>query len=314
MASHRNIALGSAAVLAVAALTLAGSSLGYAASPTHTTTAAHPQVSGGPNPYAPHVATHVVGAQYGTHLSIDNPSSLHAFKVLHQQLLGHQSRQPDTIHEYVGTSFDSSDMGSQATQSVSTKIKPRDPGTTLYTPTMYPSGGSSAGSCIEISTAYFHTSQVVAAWDWCQAITFVAEAKIDASFMKTYTSHQNYTVQIVQTDSSNNTWTAYLYNYKTAKWDTFYSQSGTSQVGLSDGWDLYELYSNINPKGHSYACRDLRNKRVEAKKILVDVGGTFVRANPSNAGHEYDVPLSAFQCPSLTYNMIKDYSHWKAIG
>ena len=47
-----------------------------------------------------------------------------------------------TIHEYVGTSFKPNTVGSQATQSVSTKIKPANGGTTLYTPTMYPSGGS----------------------------------------------------------------------------------------------------------------------------------------------------------------------------
>ena len=50
---------------------------------------------------------------------------------------------PATIHEYVGTSFDNlADFkGSQATQSVSTRIQPADGGTTLYMPTMYPNGG-----------------------------------------------------------------------------------------------------------------------------------------------------------------------------
>src|SRR5205823_11788695 len=107
------------------------------------------------------------------------------------------------------------------------------------TPTMYPSGGS----CIEVSTAYFHTSQVVAAWDWCVLIRFVASVPIDASFLATYAVGHNYAVQIVQTDPSTNEWTAYLFNYVTGQWDTLFAQSGTSQVGLAEGWDLYELYS-----------------------------------------------------------------------
>jgi hypothetical protein len=317
MSTHRKLALGAGAVLAATALALAGSVASFA------TTAPRPAATGaaagvGPNPDAPHVGT-VSGVQTGPNISIRNPESVRAFRQLHQQMLsrakGTQPGQASTIHEYLGTSFDNegNSMGSQATQSVSTKIKPADSGTTLYTPTMYPSGGSQ-GSCIEISTAYFQSSQVVAAWDWCQAITFVAQVNINKAFMKTYTQNQNYSVQIKQTKASNNTWTAYLYNYQKKDWEKFYAQNGTGQTGLSDGWDLYELYSDIAPSGQSYACADLKGKRVEAQKIMVDLGGTWSLANTTNAGNEYDVPVSAFDCKSLTYAMVTQYSHWKAKG
>lgn len=314
MLTHRTLAVGVGVAIAAASLTVGGTAASYASpsSPNQARTAT--SASAVPLANAPHVSTRVAGAAYGTHLPIDNAQSVKAFRELHEQMLGQVSgtakAQPQTIHEYLGTSFDVSTVGAQATQSVSRKIKPADPGTTLYTPTMYPSGNS----CIEVSTAYFHTSQVVAAWDWCQAIRFVVQVNINKSFMKTYTNHQNYSEQIVQTNKAKNTWTAYLYNYKTDAWETFYSQSGQGQTGLSQGWDLYELYSNIQGDGQSYACTDLEGRRIQAKHIKVGVNGTLVNADPTNAGHAYDVPLSQFQCPSLTYTMVTPYSHWKAIG
>jgi hypothetical protein len=48
--------------------------------------------------------------------------------------------------------------------------------------------------------------------------------------------------------------------------------------------------------------------------IKVGVGGSLVTADPTNAGDDYDVPLSEFHCDSLTYQMIKPFSHWKANG
>ncbi len=47
---------------------------------------------------------------------------------------------------------------------------------------------------------------------------------------------------------------------------------------------------------------------------MVGVNGTLVLANPTNAGHHYDVPLGDFQCKSLSYQMITKYNHWKAVG
>jgi len=257
----------------------------------------------------------VAGVRTGPNLSINTPHNIRAFLELHGAMLGARwtpPSVPNTIHEYVGTSFDNiaNSTGAQALQSVSTKIKPADRGTTLYMPTMYPSGGS----CIEVSTAYFHTSQVVAAWDWCVDIRFDAEVTIDSAFLATYAEQHNYAVQIVQTDPSTNQWTAYLFNYVTGQWDTLFVRAGTSQVGLAEGWDLYELYSNLKPNGQSYACIDLRNHRIQSQNIQVRIGATWQLADPTVAGDDYDVPLDQFHCKSLRYRMITQYSNWKAVG
>lgn len=316
MPSQRRFLIGSGALVAAAALVLSGTSVGLASTP-----AAAPHASpalGAPSPNAPHHGV-VQGLQTGPSISINNPASVHAFKVLHRQLLtgsAGPAAQPETIHTNTGTSFDSSTsfQGSQANQSVSTKIKPGNPGTTLYTPTMYPSGGTQ-GSCIEMSTAYFYTSQVVAAWDWCDAITFVAQVKINRAFMKTYTKHGYYSVQDVQTDPSTNTWTSYLYNYTTGDWEQFYQQHGTSQIsGSTDGWDVYELYSELRPNGQSYACKDLRGKKIQANKIMVDNGGDWALADPTNSGHDYDQPLSSFHCKDIKYKVVKSNWHFWVKG
>lgn len=318
MSIHRTLRVTVGVVFGAACLT-ASATAASSASPAIATSAstisirAAATAPAAPNPDAPHVGT-VAGVQTGPHISINNPRSVRAFRELHQQMLAGSGWpvRPATIHEYVGTSFqDLPDAeGSQATQSVSTKIKPADVNTTLYTPTMYPSGDS----CIEVSTAYFHSSQVVAAWDWCVQIRFVAQVTIDASFMSTYTKLHNYSVQIELTDAPTNRWTAYLYNYTTGAWQTLFEQSGTGQTGLSEGWDLYELYSNVMPNGQSYACVDLKNRRIQSQAIQVKIGSTWEIADATNAGHDYDVPLSNFHCKSLRYRMITQYSDWKAIG
>jgi hypothetical protein len=312
MPTTRSLTVVVAVLLGTASLFVAGAAAGYA-SPAAVTGSGGGSPHG-PNPNAPHGGV-VRGVQTGPHISANNPASRRAFLELHQQMLGIDlgaPATPNTIHEYVGTSFDNiaDSQGSQATQSVSTKIKPADPGTTLYTPTMFPSGGS----CVEVSTAYFHTSQVVAAWDWCVQIRFVAQVTIDASFMSTYTQDKNYSTQIVMTDKPTNEWSSYLYNYTTAQWDLLFKQHGTSEVGLQEGWDLYELYSNLKPNGQSYACIDLRRKRIESQNIQVRIGSTWFAADPAHAGDDYDVPLSEFHCKSLRYHMITQFSHWKANG
>lgn len=320
MPTYRNLALRAGVALGVGALALGGTVASYA-SPAGSGSAgrATPSTASGvlPAATAPHTG-HVAGVLHGAGVTINNPTSVHAFRVLHRGLIpgsgGVSADAIDTIHPSDGTSFDADTVGSQATQSVSTKIKPARGDTTLYTPTMFPSGGSTPGSCIEMSTAYFQSSQVVAAWDWCQAITFVAEIPIDRNFIKIYTKHHNYSTQIVQTKASPNTWTSYLYNYKIGSWEKFYTQSGTSQLQGIQGWDVYELYSELDGNDQSYACSDLQGHRIEAKGIKVGVGGRLVPAAPGNAGQSYDHPVADFHCDSFSYNMLDPYSHWKAIG
>ena len=320
MPTSRSLIVRAGVALGVGALALGGTATAHA-SPAASDAAGASAAPGTrgvvPPATAPHQG-HVSGVRYGADVTVANPQSVHAFKVLHRDLIarsrGASGSAIDTIHPSDGTSFDASTVGSQATQSVSTKIKPARGDTTLYTPTMYPSGGSTPGSCIEMSTAYFASSQVVAAWDWCKAITFVAEIPIDKSFIKTYTKHHNYTTQIVQTKASDNTWTSYLYNYKSGKWETFFTQNGTSELQGVQGWDVYELYSEVDGNGQSYACADLEGRRIEAQGIKVGVGGKLVPATSDNAGNAYDHADSDFYCDSFSYDMIKPFSHWRAVG
>jgi hypothetical protein len=312
MRTYRNLALSAGAAIASASLMLAGAVASTAAQPG-TSDRAPASGSVVPSSTAPH-SGHVAGVQYGPGISANSHAAVHAFRVLHKGLFatGKQQAGPalDTIHVNVGSSFNTDTVGSQASQSVSTKIHAGPNTPVLYTPTMYPSGGS----CIEMSTAYFPDQNIVAAWDWCQAITFVAQVNINKKFKKTYTKKGFYSTQILQTDKATNTWTSYLYNYKLDKWETFYSQHGTSQVGLAAGWDIYEIYSELKGDGQSYACDDLRGKTIEAKGIKVGVDGTLVKADPSNSGHIYDHPLSDFHCDDMTYDIVKPYSHWVVTG
>ena len=256
----------------------------------------------------------VQGLQTGRHISVNTPANTRRFLSLHRQMrnaLHGKTGRTAMIDEYVGTSFDdlAGFNGAQATQSVSTRIHVRNGGTTLYMPTMYPND-----ACIEVTTAYFFGSRAVAAWDWCQAIRFVAQVPINKSFVDTYTVNNNYTTQIVRTNPSTNEWTAYLYNYTTASWDTLFKQSGTGQTGLAEGWDIYELYTNLMSNGQSYACVDLKKRRVESQDIQVRIGSTWNPADPAHAGDDYDVPLADFHCNTLHYHMLTQFSHWKAKG
>jgi hypothetical protein len=301
-------------VLAAASLVVGTLTTSFA-STTHSRTsvrASHTSVRG-PYPNAPR-GDIVQGLQTGRRIPVNTPANTRRFLALHRQMrnaIHGKAGRVATIHEYVGASFDNlaNFDGAQATQSVSTRIHVGNSGTTLYMPTMYPNA-----SCIEVTTAYFFGSRAVAAWDWCKAIRFVAQVTINRRFVDTYTVNHNYTTQIVRTNPSINEWTAYLYNFKTASWDTLFTQSGTGQTGLVEGWDLYELYTNLMGNGQSYACVDLKKKRVESQDIQVEIGSTWNAADPAHAGNDYDVPLADFHCNSLHYSMLTQFSHWKAKG
>jgi hypothetical protein len=298
------------AALPAAALTLAVNGVASASTSQSAPAAA------GPSPTGVHRGV-VQGVQRGAGIALRNAGAVHAFRVLHEGLLHPAKAGPaTTIHVNVGTSFNpsSSVLGSQAQQSVSTKIHASKTGTYLYTPTMYPSGGTQ-GSCIEVTTAYTFGSAAVAAWDWCHAINFVAEVQITKSFMKTYTVNGHYSVQIVQTDAATNQWTAYLYNDTTNAWEQLFQQSGTSQISPSTaGWDVYELYSDLASNGQSYACADLAGRTIDARKILIDRAGTWKSASPKISGHAYDQPLANFHCDGITYTVLSPNDHFAVTG
>lgn len=217
------------------------------------------------------------------------------------------------IHPAQGTAFKalSGADGSCATQSVSTQLTVRDAYTTIYTPTMYPPGGS----CVELVTVYTNSVRSVSAWDWCRSVNFAASVTINSSFLSTYTNGSGaYTGRVVRTSASSNTWSAGLYNYTTGRWDTLFTQSGTNQSGRTDGWDIEELYSTVASSGRAYSCDDMAGVTFESSGISVRNNGTWSSATPSNADTHYDAPNSAFYCPTRSYQMISTYDHWKAAG
>jgi hypothetical protein len=196
-----------------------------------------------------------------------------------------------------------------AAQTASTDVHPTNGGTTIYTPTLYPAGGS----CIEVSTVYTTNTQAVEAWDWCNNINFEAAVPIDAGFVSRYTNGGAYTAEILRTDAGTNTWTAILYDYATGAWDTLYTSSGSSQAGTT-GWDVNELYSDLDGSGQSYACADLAGKTFSASNIQADLNGAWTAAGPGNANTEFDQPAANFDCSSMSYRMINQYDNWQVTG
>lgn len=217
------------------------------------------------------------------------------------------------IHPAQGTSFKSASGadGSCATHSVSTQLTVQDSYTTIYTPTMYPPGGS----CVELVTVYTRTVRSVSAWDWCRSVNFAASVSINSSFLSTYTNGTGaYTGRVIKTSASSNTWSAALYNYTTGRWDTLFTQSGTNQSGRTDGWDIDELYSTVGSSGRAYSCDAMAGLTFEASNISVRNNGAWSNASTANSDTHYDQPNSAFYCPTRTYQMVSAYDHWKAVG
>jgi len=248
----------------------------------------------------------VEGVQPGTAGQKDAFIQAHA-NMLGRTLAGHAAQA--TIHPSAGTAFvnKGNNQGAFAAQSVTTALHPTNSGTTIYTPTLYPAGGS----CIEVTTVYTTSVQAVEAWDWCNHINFEASVPINSSFVTKYTSGGAYTTEILKTGT--NTWVAYLYNYSTKAYDTLYTSSGSTQAGTT-GWDVNELYSSVQSNGQSYACTDMAGKTFSANNIQVNLGGTWQAASASNSDTRFDSGDAAFDCPSRSYQMITQFSHWQVVG
>lgn len=312
-----------AAVFAATAAMVLGCGLGTAAaSPAHAThTAASPRATADCS--SADVSGHTVrGAlpQAEVHSRLSSLTAQHRaqYGIAAKGPLGAAGRDAARrplldIHPAQGTSFKSMSGadGSCATQSVSAQLSVQDGDTTIYTPTMYPPGGS----CVELVTVYTQSDRSVSAWDWCQSVSFAASVSIDSSFLNTYTNGSGaYTGRVIKTDSGSNTWSADLYNYSTGQWDTLFSQSGTNQSGRTDGWDIEELYSSVGSSGQADSCGDMTGVTFESSNISVRNNGTWSAADSANADTHYDSPEGAFYCPDRSYQMVSAYGHWKAVG
>jgi hypothetical protein len=184
----------------------------------------------------------------------------------------------------------------------------------VYAPTALPPGGS----CIEVTTAYLSEGAVVWAWDWCNGRDDVGKlVTIDSSFLASYTTQVDgrpaYTVDVHRTSTANNTWTSYLYNYSTHVWDVFYTSSGTFDLTEDYGWNVFEVYSTVNPAtGHGYYCTDLDGHALASTDGQVQTNGTWTAISRENSFLDDYLNGASLNCPSLTLSMTHPNDSWVA--
>ncbi|WP_432992213.1 carbohydrate-binding protein [Dactylosporangium sp. CA-233914] len=209
-------------------------------------------------------------------------------------------------------------QGLHATQSVlDTGPTTTTGGDYVYAPTALPGGGA----CIELTTAYTPTGPYLWAWDWCGGRDGVGKlTPMDATFLSTYTTVVNgrraYSVDEHRTSSTANTWTAYLYNYVTHAWDTYFTSSGTYDLPqFNFGWNMFEIYTSVDPAtGAGYYCQTFAGRGFESSGLQVYTGGAWVAATAANTTttHRTPPPGSAYDCPALTFTMVTANDHWLA--
>lgn len=298
------------AMAAALCATVPAPALASAAHPAAAPAAKTPLVKA-PDPRAPRSG--VVRGARTVRAEARRNAAIAKFRELHQQRV--QPRAFEQIHHFWGveptaTSHD----GLQATQNVDPNYRVSYNGDFTYTPTM-----KAAGSCMEITTAYWRYSGAVQnevwAWDWCGDDGPRKEIRMDAAFIDTYTTtvngHMSYSVQIVKTGT--NGWSSYLYNYKTSTWQLFYSKSGRDTSGLAYGWNIFEIYATRNPRtGTAYYCTDAKNVVFESNDIKLRKNGTWSLASPANSPWEpYTNPNpNDYLCPTLKFIKAGANDHW----
>jgi hypothetical protein len=185
----------------------------------------------------------------------------------------------------------------------------------VYAPTALPGGNS----CIEMTTAYTPSGPDLWAWDWCGGRDTVGKlTAMNSTFLATYTTTVNgrtsYSLDEHRTSTTANTWTAYLYNYQTHVWDTFYTSSGTFDLPqFSFGWNMFEVYTSVNPAtGAGYYCQNLNGRSIESSGVQVMVGSTWTAASPSNTTASTPPAGSRLDCPSLHFTVAHPNDDWVA--
>jgi hypothetical protein len=207
-------------------------------------------------------------------------------------------------------------QGLHATQSVlSGSGTTTSGGDYVYAPTALPGGGA----CIEMTTAYTPSGPDLWAWDWCGGRDTVGKlTPMNATFLATYTTTVNgraaYSLDEHRTSTTANTWTAYLYNYQTHVWDTYFTSSGTYDLPqFSFGWNMFEVYTTVNPAtGAGYYCQNLNGRVIESSSVQVMVGSTWTPATPANTSAGTPPAGSRLDCPSLSFTVAHPNDDWRA--
>ena len=141
---------------------------------------------------------------------------------------------------------------------------------------------------------------------------------MDSAFLSRYTTSVNgrpaYNVDIHRTSAGPNTWTAYLFNYQTQVWDSYYTSSGTYDLPqFPFGWNMFEVYTTVNPAtGAGYFCTDLAGRAFESSSIQLLVNSAWTAATAANAPADSSTPPagSRFDCPPLTFSIVHPNDHW----
>jgi hypothetical protein len=224
--------------------------------------------------------------------------------------------QASTLHTSWGLNLPSNvSKGLQATQSVVAGAAATTGGDFVYAPTAIPAGGA----CIEITTAYTPSGPDLWAWDWCGGRDGVGKlTAMNSAFLTTYTAtvngHPAYNLDEHQTDAASNTWTAYLYNFQTHAWDTFFTSSGTYDLPQYPfGWDMFEVYTTPNPTtGAGYYCKDMAGKIFESSGIKVLAGSSWTAAASGNSSFDSvpPVPGGNLDCPALNLAIVHPNDDW----
>lgn len=221
------------------------------------------------------------------------------------------------FHGYWGTFPGETIHGAQATQSLTPGIvAPTSGSQFIYAPTLDPSSIDT----IEMTTIYDAGGNYVGAWDWGAASPgFAKTATINSTFLATYATQVNgqyfYSVQNVQTDPTANTWTAYLYNYTTGAWDTFYSSSNAGELSNSGGgWDMDEVYTDYDSStGEGDYCPLTKGDVFESTGLQYQLsqGGSWTAATTANSSMNLPYPRGAdLGCDNSWYALPTPNSAW----
>ncbi|GAA2423304.1 carbohydrate-binding protein [Streptomyces mauvecolor] len=289
--------------LAAALLTAAA---GLASTQSAHPAPAHPATT--PSPNAPHRGT-VAGARTPDH----NPARDRAVAALKKgRGTAFRANQAEPTHNWWGVfPQPGTHDGITATHTVDPGYHVSDADNFTYAPTT-----KAQNSCMEVVTAYWNSGDEIWAWDWCGAGGPAKTVAVDADFKAKYTQPSGgelaYSVQLVRDPGSGNSWSSYLYNYRSAQWELLYRQSGRDQSGLDHGWDMFEIYASVNPStGTGYYCTEARNTVFDSSAIELRHNGTWKPASPSDSPWTDENPSGQdFLCPRLNFIQAGTDDHW----
>jgi hypothetical protein len=141
----------------------------------------------------------------------------------------------------------------------------------IYSPTLLPPGGS----CIEATTIHQRTqfdnatTHLQSWYDWCgynfqnHQNNWFRMDSINASFInryvRTFNGQPSLSITIVTPTNYNGCWFGSLYNYLVGGWEQKMTSCGTTQIGHSTGWTMFESYNLMD-----FGCPTIQSTRASA--------------------------------------------------